>query len=212
MVSFKHMTVILPIQPRSKALEAKTVDQIAAVVYGPKFAATPISVNKKEFEKTFKTAGESTIIELQGLEAPIQVLVKDVVFSPIKGGIVHVDFYVVEKGKEMATHVPLHFSGEAPATKLGGVINKVLHEVHITCKPADLPAHIDIDLGALIDLEDVIHISDIVSPKGVKITDEATDVVALVEVIKEEVVEEAPATDVDTEAEKKGKTDEEAAA
>jgi len=206
------MTVILPVQPRSKTLEVKMTDQIAAVVYGPKFAATPISVNKKEFEKTFKTAGESTIIELQGLEAPVAVLVKDVVFSPIKGGIVHVDFYVVEKGKEMATHVPLHFIGEAPATKLGGVVNKVLHEVHITCKPADLPSHIDIDLGALIDLEDVVHVSDIVSPKGVKITDEATDVVALVEVIKEEVVEEAPATATDSEAENKGKADEAAAA
>jgi large subunit ribosomal protein L25 len=205
------MTVILPIQPRSKELD-KAADQIAAVVYGPKFAATPISVNKKEFEKTFKTAGESTIIELQGLESPVEVLVKDVVFSPIKGGIVHVDFYVLEKGKEMATHVPLHFIGEAPATKLGGVVNKVLHEVHIICKPADLPAHIDIDLGTLVTLEDTIHVSDIVCPKGVKITDETTGMVALVEVIKEEVVEEAPMSVEDIEVEKKGKTEEESAA
>lgn len=202
------MTVILPIQPRSKE-SAKAADQIAAVVYGPKFAATPISVNKKEFDKTFKTAGESTIIELQGLKDPVDVLVKDVVFSPIKGGIVHVDFYVVEKGKEMSTHVPLHFTGEAGATKLGGVVNKVMHEVHITCKPADLPAHIDIDLSKLATLEDTIHVSDIVCPKGVKITDEATDMVALVEVIKEEVVEEAPMSVEDIEVEKKGKTEEE---
>jgi large subunit ribosomal protein L25 len=205
------MTVILPIQPRSKEL-AKAADQIAAVVYGPKFAATPISVNKKEFEKTFKTAGEATIIELQGLEAPVEVLVKDVVFSPTKGGIVHVDFYVLEKGKEMATHVPLHFIGEAGAAKLGGVVNKVMHEVHITCKPADLPSHIDIDLGVLATLEDSIHVSDIVCPKGVKISDEATDAVALVEVIKEEVIEEAPMSVEDIEVEKKGKTEEEAAA
>lgn len=205
------MTVILPIQPRSKEL-AKAADQIAAVVYGPKFAATPISVNKKEFEKTFKTAGESTIIELQGLKDSVEVLVKDVVFSPIKGGIVHVDFYVVEKGKEMATHVPLHFIGEAGATKLGGVVNKVMHEVHIMCKPADLPAHIDIDLAKLATLEDTIHVSDIVCPKGVKITDEPTDMVALVEVIKEEVVEEVPMSVEDIEVEKKGKTEEEAAA
>ncbi|KKT79397.1 MAG: 50S ribosomal protein L25 [Parcubacteria group bacterium GW2011_GWF2_44_8] len=206
------MTVILPIQPRSKSLEAKTADQIAAVVYGPKFAATSISVNKKEFEKTFKTAGESTIIELQGLEAPVQVLVKEVVFSPIKGGIVHVDFYVIEKGKEMATHVPLHFIGEAPVTKLGAVINKVLHEVHITCKPADLPSHIDVDLEVLAALEDTIHVSDIKCPKGVKITDDETVMVALVEVIKEEVVEEAPMSVEDIEVEKKGKTEEEEAA
>lgn len=184
------MTVKLTVHPRVKNSADINSEQIPAVVYGHKFASTAISVDKKEFEKTFKTAGESTIIELEGLEKTVEVLVKDVVFAPIKGGIIHVDFYAVEMGKEMETHVPLHFIGEAPATKLGGVINKVLHEVEIVCKPKDLPSHIDVDLTKLVNLESKLHVSDIGVPKGVKITNDAHDVVVLVEVIAEEVEEE----------------------
>ena len=205
------MTVILPIQPRTKGVDGtpKTAEQITAVVYGPKFAATSILLNKKEFEKTFKTAGESTIIELQGLASPVEVLVKEVVFAPIKGGIIHVDFYALEMGKEMTTNVPLHFVGESAVEKLGGVINKVLHEVEITCKPNNLPAHIDVDLSILVKFEDQIHISDIVCPKGVVINNNKEEVVAVAEEVVEEVVEEVtPVAAADVPVEKKGKVEE----
>lgn len=204
------MTVILPIQPRTKdTLISKSNEQIAAVVYGPKMAATPVIVNRKEFEKTFKITGESTIIELQGLDTPVDVLVKEVTFAPIKGGIMHIDFYALEKGKEIATNVPLTFINEAPAVKAGAVVSKVLQEVAIVCKPDDLPSHIDVDLSLLVQAEDKIHVSDIVVPKGVKITTDANDVVALAEAIKEEVEVEAPVVAAaDVPVEKKGKAEE----
>lgn len=204
-----HMTVILPIKAKVAGVN-KTAEQISAVVYGPKFPSTPILVDKKEFTKTFKTAGESTIIELQGLASPVEVLVKDVAFSPIKGGIMHVDFYALEMGKEITTHIPLHFINEAPAEKLGAVISKVLHEVEVTCKPNVLPAHLDVDLSLIVTIEDKIHVSDIKLPKGVVINAEGHDMVAQAEIIAEEVeavVEEVAAADVP--AEKKGKTEEE---
>jgi large subunit ribosomal protein L25 len=206
------MTVTLAIQPRTKEDKkdlAQAVELIPAVVYGAKFKATSISVNKKDFEKTFKTAGESTIIELQGLEAPVDVLVKEVSFSPIKGGITHVDFYVIEKGKEMTTNIPLHFIGEAPVEKSGAVLNKVLHEVEVTCKPKDLPAHLDVDLTKLVTAEDKITVADIVSPTGVKIELDLSDVVVLSEAVVErsedEVIEEVNIADI--EVEKKGKAE-----
>jgi large subunit ribosomal protein L25 len=208
MISFKPMTVILPIENRTKKLinNDNSVQYISAVVYGPKFASTAIKVERKVFEKTFKLAGESTIIELQGLETPIEVLVKEVVFSPIKGGIMHVDFYALEKGKEITTHIPLHFINESPAEKTGAVVNKVLHEVEVVCKPKDLPAHLDVDLSLLVQVEDKIHVSDIVCPKGVKITQEAHDTVALAEAVAEELVEEVPEiAAADVPVEKKGK-------
>ena len=206
------MTVILPIQAKVAGV-SKTAEQISAVVYGPKFPSTPILVDKKEFTKTFKTAGESTIIELQGLANPVEVLVKDVAFSPIKGGIMHVDFYALEMGKEITTHIPLHFINEAPAEKLGAVINKVLHEVEITCKPNVLPSHLDVDLSVIVTIEDKIHVSDLKLPKGVVVTADGHDMVAQAEMIAEEV--EVPTETIaaaDVPAEKKGKTEEEAAA
>lgn len=207
------MTVKLAIQPRTTVPENKA-EFITAVVYGPKFPSTPIFVNKKAFDKTFKETGESVIIELEGLDKPVEVLVKDVAFSPTKGGIQHVDFYALDMGQEITTHIPLHFINEAPASKLGAVLNKVLYEVTVVCKPANLPAHIDVDLSLLVNLEDQIHISDIVVPAGVKIEEDPEDVVALAEEVKEEVVVEEPviaAADVPA-AEKKGKTEEPEAA
>lgn len=205
------MTVKLPIKPRTKnkrGVEEYLKERIPAVVYGRKQESVLVFVDRKEFEKTFKTAGESTVIVLEGLDAPIEVLVKDVTFAPIKGGIVHVDFYAIERGKEMATHVPLHFIGEAPAAKLGAVVNKVMHEVHILCKPVDLPAHIDVDLAKLIEVDSKITVADIVAPKGVKITDAPDAVVAIAEEIEEEVVEETETVDIgDIPVEQKGKTE-----
>lgn len=202
------MTVILPVQSRAKALNSKSAEQIAAVVYGPKFPSAAILVDRKEFEKTFKAAGESTIIELQGLDKSVDVLIKEVSFSPIKGQIIHVDFYAVEKGKEMTANIPLHFIGEAPVVKLGAVINKVLHEVTVLCQPQNLPAYLEVDLSLLVQVEDKIHVSDIACPTGVKISEDLDDVVVLAEMVKEEVEEEAPIAAADVPVEKKGKTEE----
>ncbi len=206
------MTVILPVELRTKEKSNKgeqSREFISAVVYGPKYPTTPIRLNRSEFEKTFKITGESTIIELQGLKDPVEVLVKEVVFAPIKGGIMHVDFYALEMGKEMTTDVPLHFINEAPAEKIGAVVSKVMHEVEITCKPNNLPAFIEVDLSLLVNTEDKIHVSEIVCPKGVKINQDANDVVAIAEIIAEEVEPEVtPIAAADVPVEKKGKDEE----
>ncbi len=185
------------------------MNSIPGVVYGPKQSPLMVTVDRKEFEKLFKTAGESTVIALTGLPAPVDVLVKEVAFAPTKGGIVHVDFYAIEKGKELVTHVPLHFVGEAPAAKSGAVINKVLHEVTVSCQAADLPAHLEVNLSALVEVEAKLTVGDIVCPKGVRLMHEPDEVIALAEAVTEEVVEEAAPVDMAAiPVEQKGKVEE----
>jgi len=200
------MTVKLAIQPRGKKKDNKA-DLISAVVYGPKHPSTPIAVDRKEFDKVFKVAGESVIVELNGLAKPVEVLIKGVDFSPVRGEVIHVDFYALDKNKEITTDIQLHFINEAPSTKLGAVVNKVLHEVTVTCKPDDLPAHLDVDLALLVNLESKIHVSDIVCPKGVKIEQDLEDMVALSELIAEEKEPEPVIAAADVPAEKKGKAE-----
>ena len=188
------MTVKLEVTKRTMAAKAlrKTGD-IPAVIYGPKQEPISIAVNKVAFEKMVREAGESTVINLVGLGEEIEVLIHDVAFNPAKGGVEHADFYALEKGKEITVHVPLEFEGEAPATKKGGSLTKVLHEIEITCKPADLPQHIMVDVSGLDDFEKQIHVKDLVIPKGVTVHNDAEEVVALVqEVIEEAEIEVAP--------------------
>ncbi len=209
------MTVILPIKSRTKnkgEARESIKERIPAVVYGRKQEPLMVSVDRKEFEKTFKTAGESTVISLQGLEKAVEVLVKDVTFAPIKGGIVHIDFYAIEAGKEIEAHIPLHFIGESPAAKLGAVINKVLHEVNVSCKPADLPPHLDVDLGLLVEVDSKITIADLTCPKGVKISEAGDSIIAIAaEVVEvEEVTETVAIADIPVAQKGKGEEVEEA--
>lgn len=202
------MTKTLEVTTRDAAAEGT----IPAVVYGPKQENISLAVNKQVFEKLFADAGESTIITLEGLEKPIEVLVHDVSFNPERGGIIHVDFYAIERGKELTTHVALEFVGEAPAEKDGTVV-KALQEVEVTCRPSVLPSHIDVDLSLLVDVDAQITVADLKVAEGVKIENDADAVVATIAVAKEEVDEDPEAPDMDAiEVEEKGKGEEAAEA
>ncbi len=206
------MTFSLTVEARSergKQLEKlRGAGKLPAIMYGPKEEATLLTLDKIAFEKVLKQAGESSVIVLNGLTSPKEVLVQEVSFNPLKGGVIHVDFYAVEAGKEITVDVPLQFVGEAPATKRGGTLTKVLHEVEVTCTPGNLPQHIDVDVTTLDDFEKQIHVKDLVVPKGVTIENDPEDVIALVQAVEEE--SEAPVEAVDMsaiEVQKKGKTE-----
>ncbi len=189
---------------KTAALRASGV--LPAVVYGPKQAPISLSVPTIAFEKVLKEAGESSVVTLTGLDKSIDVLIHDVSFDPKKGGVTHVDFYAIEKGKKIKVDVPLHFTGEAPALKLGGTLTKVLHEVEVEAEATHIPKEIVVDISTLVDFDSQIHVRDLMVPAGVTIVEKADDVVVLVQAVKEEV--EAPTLDMSAiEVEKKGKAD-----
>ena len=183
---------------------------LPGVVYGPKQDSTPITLSLKEFDKVFKEAGESTVIELSGVSGEaLQVLIHDVDLDPVANTPRHVDLYAIEKGAKVEVAVPLTFIGESPAVKAGANLVKVLHELEIEAAPADLPHDISVDISVLKEVGDQIHVSDLSIPQGVTVKEEGEQVIALVQEV--EVEEEAPAA-VDMsaiEVEQKGKVEEE---
>lgn len=206
------MTFTLTVETRTvqgkKLAQLRDAGKLPAVMYGPKEASTLLTVDRVAFEKLFKQTGESSVIVLEGLTGPKEVLVHDVAFDALRGGITHVDFYALEAGKEITVDVPLTFVGEAPALKLGGNLTKVLHEVEVTCTPANLPKEIIVDVSVLDDFEKQIHVSDLVVPKGVVIENDVTEVVALVQAVAEEKEVETVIDMSAIEVEKKGKIEE----
>jgi large subunit ribosomal protein L25 len=189
--------------------------KVPAVFYGPKEEAVSIAFDKLAFDKVFKEAGESTVITLKGLGEDKDTLIHDIDFHPVTGMPVHVDFYVMEKGKKVRTHVPLEFIGEEEALaikSLGGTLVKTIHEIEIEAMPKDLPHGIEIDVSILDTFDKHIAIKDIKLPAGVEIVDmNPDDAVASVAEPREEVIDEpVVAIDMDAiEVEKKGKTEEE---
>jgi large subunit ribosomal protein L25 len=190
--------------PAQKLLEGL----IPAVFYGPKEEATSVSVNKKDFEKLWKEAGESSIISLEGVGDLKDSLIQDVQVHPVSGQVLHADFYVIEKGKKLTVSIPLEFIGTSKAVKdLGGTLVKALHEIEVEVLPKDLPQHIEVDIEALVDFDSHISVKDLKLPSGVEVLTEPDESVASVSAPREEE-EEPTTTEVDMESievEKKGK-------
>lgn len=173
-----------------KRLGSVGQDKLPAVLYGPKTENTPLFVDLGEFKKVWRAAGESTVVELNIGGSKTPVLIYDVQLHPVSGEPQHVDFYAVDMTKKITAEVPLEFSGEAPAIKLGGTLVKVIHEIEVESLPADLPHELKVDISRLAAFDDRILIKDIEVPAEVKILAELDEVVALVEEVKEEVAEE----------------------
>lgn len=211
------MTITLDVTPRDQEQAADTLranGQIPAVVYGPKQETTPVALDAKAFAKVRAEAGESTFISVTGITGgPVDALIHDVDFDPIKQRVLHVDFYVVEQGKEMTTSVHFDFIGEAPveATNLG-TVTKVIQEIEVTCNPSDLPSHIDVDISGLETVEDKILVQDLVLPTGVRVEADGEDPVVVVSAAKSESADEEVDEAVDMDAiavEHKGKEEDE---
>lgn len=188
---------------------------LPAVVYGRKEPSTPIAINAKEFGKVFKQAGETSVVVLKGLGEDKDTLIHDVEFDAVSGEPVHADFYAIEKGQTVTVAVPFEFEGTPPAVKdMGGILVKVMHELELECEPRDLPQHIVVDVSSLANLEDQIKIKDLKLPPSAKISIDPDEVVAMIDVAKEEPVEEVPVADLSSIeiSEERGKKEEEAPA
>ena len=160
-----------------------------AVMYGPKEAPTPIAINTREFERTFREAGETTLVKLKGLGEDKDTLIHDVQLHPVTDAPLHADFYVIEKGKKVTLNIPLEFVGAAPAEKLGHIVVKALHEIEIEVAATEIPQHLEVDLSKLENVGDHIVVSDIKLPASAELQTEADEIVASVTAFVEEKVE-----------------------
>ena len=167
--------------------------KVPAVIYGRSQESTPITLDRKIFEKLFREAGESTVITLKGLGADKDALINEVTVHPVTGVALHADFYIIQKGQTVTVSVPLEFEGVSPAVKdLGATLVKVMHELEIECEPKDLPQHIVVDISTLKKLEDKIEVKDLKLPASAKLSIDLDEAVALVTMADEEPLESAP--------------------
>lgn len=188
--------------------ETKKEGFIPAVYYGSHLASTSVFVNAKDFAKVLASEGASSSVELITEHGNENAMIQDVQIHPVKGYAIHVDFFVLEKGQKVHVKTPIVFVGESAAVKAGGVLVKVLHELSVEGDPALLPHEFTVDLAALTDMTSIIHVKDLVLPKGVELYHVTGDDVVASVAVAEELSEEVVAVDLSAiEVEKKGKKD-----
>lgn len=141
--------------------------RIPGVVYGHD-APQALSVDEKEFHKAFHEISESTIITLSIDSKNRDVLIKDYDEDIRTGRIDHIDFYEIERGKKLRTHVGVELTGSPKGVREGGILEHSLYEIEIECLPKDIPEHIVLDVSNL-EMGHSLHVSDIPVPEGVRV-------------------------------------------
>ena len=187
--------------------------KIPAVVYGAGEESMAIEVGVKDFEKTLKEAGESTVVTLTVDGDEKSVLIHDVDVDPVSNQPRHADFYAIKKGQKVEVEVSLEFVGEAPAVKAGANLVKVMHALSIEGDATKLPHEITVDISSLAAVDDQITAGEITLPEGITLVTGPEEVVVLIAEQKEEEeeeVSEAPDMDAIGISEERGKKEEEA--
>lgn len=213
------MTIELTATKRTKkgnALDTlRAQGAMPAVVYGPKQESLSITVNQRDFQKVFKSAGESTVVSVTVDGDVIPTLIHEVDLDPVTNLPRHADFYAIVKGQKVQVQIPLSFEGESEAVKGGANLVKTMHEIEVEADPMNLPHELVVDISKLVAVGDQVLAQDITLPAGVTLAGDAEEVVAIAAAAKEEVIEEAPAAIDMTQigiSEERGKKEEEAPA
>ena len=177
---------------------------IPAILYSPhkNDPEIPVKILKKEFHKVFSGDAEHHVLNLNLGNEELMAVIKEIQRDPIRGDVLHVDFFKVFKGEKVIVEVPVELVGESKGVKKGGILEHLLRELEIEAIPSQIPDVIEVDITDL-DLGDTLLVEDLKLPEGVEaITSLETAVVSILAPTKgeEEVEEEVEEEELPTES------------
>jgi len=135
---------------------------IPANIYGKGISSTSLEVKATDFEKIYKTVGETAILELLVDKSKNPVIIHNVHRHPVTGEKLHIDFRQVNLKEKITTTVPVTLTGVSPAEKSGlGILIQEVNEVDTTGFPTDFPDHIEVDISMLTKVDDRVEAKDL---------------------------------------------------
>ena len=205
--------VTIDIQARTEAgkgvaRKLRHAGQTPGVLYGPKAETISFSVNTHEFNKLLKSAGGEPLLftlnlKSNGDSSNYTALIKDLQLHPVDDKIRHIDFYEVLMDEEVQVEVPITAVGKAKGVETDmGVLEIIQRTIKISCLPLAIPRNIPINVSDL-ELGDVVHVSDITAPEGVRLMDdpETTLMTIVASRAEEEEKEEEEEPEIEVEEE-----------
>jgi large subunit ribosomal protein L25 len=187
---------------RKKNRSLRADGRLPGVLYGHGVDNTPISMSTREFQRAFHRVGRTQLLDLTGIEGgdSRRVLVREVQYDPRSGNLQHVDFYQVNLKEKITADVPLTVVGEAPAvTNREGELQQMHQTLKVSCLPADIPEHIDVDVSGLEAIDDGIRVAQLTVPAEIEVLTDAEELVVKIAKIRE--VEEEPVVEPEEGAE-----------
>jgi large subunit ribosomal protein L25 len=167
---------------------------VPGVVYGHGFEPLAVQFEERPLDRLLSHVGGSQLVELvidDGARSE-NVLVRDVQRDTLTRSLIHVDLYRVRMTERLRAEVPIVLVGESPVVvSHEGMLLQGISSVEVECLPADLVDSIEIDLSAIMSLDQSLHVGDLPVPDGMDIITDVDEMVAqVVPISLEEEIEE----------------------
>jgi large subunit ribosomal protein L25 len=170
--------------------------QLPGVVYGP-IVSDPISVtvDMKELDRMYHAYGSNLLIDLTVDGGSYPVYMRRVTMDRLIRQPEHVEFYAPNMRIQMNASIPVMIVGEPENTD--GLLTIARETVDVRGLPDALPSNFEVDVSVLAEIDQAIHVSDLVIPEGVELLTEGEEMLVKLnaptlqlEVEEEEVTDE----------------------
>jgi large subunit ribosomal protein L25 len=152
-----------------KVKELRRRGLVPVVAYGRGGTLENLQVSSMAMERTLLQGGTSQLVEVEveGQAEPRHVLIRDIQRHPLRHHLVHADFYLVNMTEKQQVQVPIVRLGRANIESIEIMLLQTMDQIGIEALPADIPAHIEVDVTAMEDITDSITVADLPQIPGV---------------------------------------------
>jgi large subunit ribosomal protein L25 len=193
--------ILFVAQPRTligkKSNQLRRQKLIPANINGDVDQPIPVAVDQVGFIKLYEKVGDTGLVYIQvaGENKDRPVLVSELQRDPLSGNIVHVVLRQVDLSEKVEAEVPVETVGELQVKN--ALVVKVHDAITVEALPQDLPEKFEIDISQFTEFGQMVTFNQLSYDKSkVKLMieeEEHETPVVLVQEIKEQVEEVAPA-------------------
>ena len=175
---------------------------IPGVIYKRGEDTRSVQVDEAVFQKTFRSAGTTSVINVS-IDGEIHpVIIKDVQKHPVRNEVIHIDFQELDMTETLKVLIPVNLVGRDEIKLQPSVLTQLLNEVEVECLPNNIPNTADVDVTDM-DFTDPLFVKDLDIAKDEDIEilmDYDTAVCTLTEPEEEEEEEELEEDEEDVDA------------
>ncbi len=175
-----------------------------AHLFGHSLKSLALQCDTAELQHLIAQAGTSTLfnLEIDSEKRPRKVLVREIQKDVFGKQLLHVDFYQIRKTEKIKADIPIVLVGEAPAmTVKRRLLAQTLASLSVECLPDKLPPEIRVDLSPLEEVEQAIHVKDLVLDPAITVANNPNQLIVKVSEKAAKVEEEVVEVEVEAAAE-----------
>lgn len=155
--------ITIAAKPRELGKKASRITRkegrVPCVLYGHSIDSVHFSMDGLELHRlVFTDELHRLQVDLDGQS--YDCILKSVDLDPVRNEPIHADFQALVAGEAIELSVPISYVGEPIGHKNGGDVQHIIHELTVSCLPANIPDSLEINIEGL-DIGDSLHVSDL---------------------------------------------------